>query len=264
MHGRRDRACACRARPRHGRRQGDADGAAGGEGRHLPRRRRDAARDAHGRRAGRTRISPEGLRRGRQEGEGDEARRRGRAAREAGGDGEGDARRGPEGGEAVGREGLEAGGRRASLFAGRLPALAGGERALSQGDLRQLSWRAISAAVGLRGPAASDRRGAEGREPLLRACHADEGGGGDDPLALRLHAGAEQGRAPAGRRTAAHDQEARRARRRLHGRRHRLRLGAGRHRRRAPRPRHAVGGEGQGAFGFAHRQGDQARRDERG
>ena len=59
-------------------------------------------------------------------------------------------------------------------------------------------------------------------------------------------------------------EEARRPRRRLHGRRHRLRLGAGRHRGRAPRPRHAVGREGQGAFRRAQRQGDAARRDERG
>ncbi len=74
-----------------------------------------------------------------------------------------------EAGEAVGREGLEAGGRGANLLARGFPALAGGERALSQGDLRQLSWSAISAAVGVRRPAASDRPGAEGREPLFRA-----------------------------------------------------------------------------------------------
>ena len=53
-------------------------------------------------------------------------------------------------------------------------------------------------------------RGAQDREPLLRQDPAHEGGGGDDPLAVRLHAGAEQGRAPPGRRAADRAQEGRR------------------------------------------------------
>ena len=54
----------------------------------------------------------------------------------------------------------------------------------------------------------------------------DERGGGDDPHALRLQAGARQGRAASRSRAAPRDRQARRDRRRLHGRRHRLCLGA--------------------------------------
>ncbi len=118
--------------------------------------------------------------------------------------------------------------------------------------------RALLQAV-LRGPAAADGRGASRREPLFRACAEDEGGGGDDPLALRLQAGARQGRAPAAGRAEAADQKARRDRRRLHGRRHRLCLGEGRHRGRADRPRPGRRREGQGAFRRADRQGRAAR-----
>ena len=49
----------------------------------------------------------------------------------------------------------------------------------------------------LPGPAAADGSGAQGRVALVRQDPALEGGGGDDPHALRLDAGAEQGRAPA-------------------------------------------------------------------
>ena len=164
-------------------------------------------------------VPAEGLGRRREEGEGDEARRRGCAARQARRDRQGDDSRRIEADQALGPEGLEAGRGGEDLLAGRIPALAGGERALPQGDLRQLSGRALSAAVGIRRSAAPYGCGAEGREPLLRACAADEGGGGDDPLALRLHAGPEQGCAPAEGRAAAAGEEARRPRRRLHGRR---------------------------------------------
>ena len=51
----------------------------------------------------------------------------------------------------------------------------------------------------LRGPAAADGPRAEGRVALLRQDPALEGGGGDDPHAVRLDAGAQQGRAPADR-----------------------------------------------------------------
>ena len=42
--------------------------------------------------------------------------------------------------------------------------------------------------------------GAPDRAALLHRDHADDGSGGDDPLAVRLAAGTEQGRAPPGRR----------------------------------------------------------------
>ena len=77
------------------------------------------------------------------------------------------------------------------------------------------------------------------------------GSGGDDPLAVRLHAGAQQGRAASGRRAGEADQEDRRARRRLHGRRHRLCQRARRHRRGADRPRSGNRRQGQGAFAEA-------------
>ena len=65
-------------------------------------------------------------------------------------------------------------------------------------------------AGGLRGPAAADGPRAEGRVPLLRQDPALEGSGGDDPLALRLDGGAQQGRAPA-RRRAGHERSKRSA-----------------------------------------------------
>ncbi len=61
--------------------------------------------------------------------------------------------------------------------------------------------------------------------------------GRDDPHPVRLDAGAQQGRAPAGERAARHAQEDRHPRRGLHGRRHRLCHRAGRPRRGADRPR---------------------------
>ncbi len=75
-----------------------------------------------------------------------------------------------------------------------------------------------------------------------------QGSGGDDPLAVRVAAGAEQGRPPPGRRAGNQVQEDRRSRRRLHGRRHRLCHGQGRHSGGADRPRHGVRRQGQGAF----------------
>ena len=124
--------------------------------------------------------------------------------------------------------GLPAAGR-AGLFQGRDDDVPGGQRDLPPRDLRQLSGGARHPAGRLRGPAAADRPRAHGRVALLRQDPALAGSGGDDPLAVRLDAGAEQGRAPA-RRT---------CRRRqikkvgiigagLHGRRHRLGQRAGR------------------------------------
>ena len=99
---------------------------------------------------------------------------------------------------AVGRRRLPAAGR-AGLFQGRHDDVSGGERDLPPRDLRQLSGRARDPAGRLRGPAAADRPRADGGVALLREDPALAGSGGDDPLAVRLDAGAEQGRAPAGR-----------------------------------------------------------------
>ena len=73
------------------------------------------------------------------------------------------------------------------------------------------------------------------RAALVRQNRALAGSGGDDPLPVRLHAGTQQGRAPAGSGAAVAHQAGRHHRRRLHGRERRLRDGAGRHRRRADR-----------------------------
>ncbi len=80
--------------------------------------------------------------------------------------------------------------------------------------------------------------GLQDRAALLHRDHADDRSGDDDPLAVRVAAGTEQGRAPPGRRCRNQVQEDRRPRRRLHGRRHRLCDGQGRHSGRAGRPRH--------------------------
>ena len=109
---------------------------------------------------------------------------------------------------AVGREGLPAA-RRAGLFQGRHDDVPGGQRDLPARDLRQLSGRARDPAGGLRGPAAADGSGAARRVALVRQDPALAGSGGDDPLAVRLDAGAQQGRAPPDRR--AGDQARRRS-----------------------------------------------------
>ena len=82
--------------------------------------------------------------------------------------------------------------------------------------------RARDPAGRLRRPAGAVRHGAAHRVALVRQDPALAGSGGDDPLAVRLDAGAEQGRAPPAERAADDAQEDRRRRRRLHGRRHRL------------------------------------------
>ncbi len=59
------------------------------------------------------------------------------------------------------------------------------------------------------------------RVALVRQDPALAGSGGDDPHAVRVDAGPQQGRAPPGRRAGIGHQDDRRGRRRLHGRRHR-------------------------------------------
>ena len=98
-----------------------------------------------------------------------------------------------------------------------------------------------------------------GRVALVREDPALAGGGGDDPLAVRLDAGAQQGRAPAEGRAADDVQEGRHHRRGLHGREHRLCHGARRHRGRADRPRPGVRRQGQGAFPQADERAGQPR-----
>ena len=109
---------------------------------------------------------------------------------------------GGSGGRAVGpAEGFKAA-LRQGLFAGRHDDLAAGERDLPPRDARQLPGRQGDPAGGLRGPAAADGPRAQGRVALLRQDPALHGSGGDDPHAVRLDAGAQQGRAPARRRAA--------------------------------------------------------------
>ena len=146
----------------------------------------------------------------------------------------------------MGRRGLPPAGR-AGLFQGRHDDVPGGERDLSPRDLRQLSGRPRHPAGGVRRPAASDRSRAHRGVALLHQDPALAGGRGDDPLAVRLDAGSQQGRAAAGERAAGADQEGRHSRRGLHGRRHRLGQRAGRHRGRADRPRPGERRQGQGA-----------------
>ena len=79
--------------------------------------------------------------------------------------------------------------------------VAGRERALPQGDARQLSGRARDHELRVRGPAGAVRYRAAHRVALFRENRALARSGRDDPLAVRLDAGAEQGRAaPGGRR----------------------------------------------------------------
>ncbi len=122
---------------------------------------------------------------------------------------------------AVGRERIQAAVEQGLLGAGHAD-LAARQRHLPPRDAGQLSRRLRDSRSGLSGPAAADGSGAEGRVALVRQDPALEGGGGDDPHALRLDAGTEQGRAPAEGRAADEPEDGRRRRRRVHGRRHRL------------------------------------------
>ena len=90
--------------------------------------------------------------------------------------------------------------------------------------------------------------GAARRVALVRENPALAGSRRHDPHAVRLHAGAQQGRAPADGRAAVEAQEDRHHRRGLHGRQHRLCHGARGPRGRADRPRPGAGRQGQGAF----------------
>ena len=152
---------------------------------------------------------------------------------------------------ALGPEGLQAAVQQ-GLFRGRHADLAAGQRHLPPRDAGQLPGRLRDPGIGLSGPAAADGSGAQGGVALVRQDPALEGSGGDDPHALHLHAGSEQGRAPAQGRAADEPQEGRRRRRGLHGRERRLRDRQCGPRGRAHRPRRGSGREGQGAFAQAH------------
>ena len=77
-----------------------------------------------------------------------------------------------------------------------------GQRHLPARNLRQLSRRPRHSADGLRRPAGGHGHRLAHRIALVRKCAALAAGGGHDPHAVRLHAGIEQGRAPAAGRAA--------------------------------------------------------------
>ena len=162
-----------------------------------------------------------------------------------------------QGCSAVGCAGFPAAGR-AGLFQGGHDDVPGRQRDLPARDLRQLSGGARHSPGGLRGLAAAVRHRAARRVALVRQDFALAGSGGDDPLAVRLDAGSQQGRAAPAERAADVAEKNRRGRRRLHGRWHR----AGQRRRRIaggadrPRPGNRRQGQGRSAQG-AQRPRDQ-------
>ena len=99
---------------------------------------------------------------------------------------------------AVGRRRLQAA-RRPGLVEDGHDDLPGRERALPQGDAGQLPGGARDHELRLRGPAGAVRHRAAHRVALFRQGRALARSRRDDPLAVRLDAGAEQGRAPAGK-----------------------------------------------------------------
>ena len=252
-HGRRLRARARLPPSRRRRQRQDPARPARDQGRPVPRRRRHAARRAPAAAGRRAAISAQGRPAQGRPRQGAQAGRQRRAAGRPhhGGEGLDQGRR--QAGRALGRAGFPPA-RRRGLFQGRHDDLPGGQRHLPARDLRQLPGRARDFADRLRGPAGADGHGAAHRVALVRQDPALAGSRRHDPLAVRLHAGAEQRRAPPGRRAAERAQEDRRHRRRLHGRRHR----AGVRRRRPaggadrPRPgdrRQRQGRRAQGAVG---------------
>ena len=141
---------------------------------------------------------------------------------------------------------------RAGLFQGRHDDVPAGQRDLPARDLRQLSGRARDPAGGLRRPAIGHGHRAARGVALVRQDPALAGSGRHDPLAVRLHAGAQQRRAAAGQRAGNVAQEDRHRGRRLHGRRHRAserggRLAGGADRPRPGNRRQRQGGLAQGA-----------------
>ena len=194
-HGRRLRTRARLPSPHRRRQSEDAARPARDQDRPVPRRRRHPARGAHDPARRRAAISAQGRPAQSRPRQGDEADRQRRAAGRShqGGEGLDQGRR--QGGSAVGREGLQAAGR-AGLFQGRHDDVPAGQRDLPARDLRQLSGRARHPAGGLRGPAIGHGHRAARRVALVRQDPALAGSGRHDPLAVRLHAGAQQGRPP--------------------------------------------------------------------
>ncbi len=174
----------------------DAPRAAGNQGRPVSRRRRHDAHRAHARARRRAAVPPQGRPDQGRARAGDEAHRRDRAARRPreGGEGLDQGRR--QGEEPVGHRRLQAAGRH-GLLQDRHDDLPGRERDLPPRDLRQLSRRAGDPAGRLRGPAIAVRPRAARRVALVRENPALAASRGDDALAVRLDAGAQQGRAPA-------------------------------------------------------------------
>ncbi len=254
MGGRDQRACARRRLradavlplSRRRRQPEDAARSARDQGRPVPRRRRHPARAAHRAAAGRDAVVAQGRRDQARPGEGAQphSRHRSRRRDDQGRERLDQGRR--QGRGALGREGLQAAGR-SGVFQGRHDDVPGRQRHLPPRDLRQLSGRARHHELRLRGPAVAYRRRAACGVALLHAGAAVEGSRRDDPLAVPVDAGTEQGRAAPRGRAADQGEEARRDRRRLHGRERRLCLGARRHRRRAGRSRPGLRRQGQGA-----------------
>ncbi len=207
----------------------DARRPARDQDRPVPRRGRHPARGAHDAAGRRPADAAQGRATESRPRQGDEADRRRRAAGGSDQDREGMDQGRRQGRRALGRAGLQAS-RRSRLFQGRDDDLPRGQCDLPPRDLRQLSRRTRHPAGGLRRPATADGSGAAGGVALVRESAAHAGSGGDDPLALCLHAGVEQGRAAAGGSAAVEAQHRRRHRRGLHGRGHRLCHRDGRHR----------------------------------
>ena len=181
----------------------DAARPARDQGRAVPRRGRHAAHSTHDGDRGRAAVPAQGRPDPARPRQDDEARRQHRAAGGPDRGREGLDQGLAEGEAAVGRRGLQAA-RRPGLFEDGHDDLPGRERDLSQGDLRQLPGRARDHAVRVRRPAGAVRHRAAHRVALLREDRALARSRRDDPLAVRLDAGAEQGRAPS-RSRAGHD-----------------------------------------------------------
>ncbi len=205
----------------HRRRQSeDAARPARDQDRPVPRRRRHATHRAHAAARRRAAISAQGRPAQDRPRQGDEAHRQCRAASRPDQSRQGLDQGRRQGCGAVGCEGLQAAGR-AGLFQGRHDGVPAGQRDLPARDIRQLSGRACDSAGGLRGPATRHGHGAARGIALVRQDPALAGSRQHDPLAVRLHAGAQQRRAPPGRRACRQSEEDRHRRRRLHGRRYR-------------------------------------------
>ena len=200
-HGRRLRARARLPSPRRRRQPQDAARPARDQDRTVPRRRRHPARRAHDPACRRAAIFAQGRSAQGRPRQGDEADRQRRAGGRThqGGEGLDQGRR--QGRRAVGCAGFPPAGR-AGLFQGGHDDIPRRQRDLPARDLRQLSGGARHSPGGLRRLAAAVRHRAARGVALVRQDFALAGSGGDDPLAVRVDAGSQQGRAAPAERAA--------------------------------------------------------------